>query len=92
MLQRKVSQLESECEIVKWYLAILERGVDTKEVVKEFAKLRIAHDKLIKQTTAEIKKITEQNTKLKNKNEKLLHNLNRQQENVVKPLIAQVQK
>ena len=47
ILRHKVTQMESECDIVRWYLSTMERGVDTKIVVKEFATLREAHDELI---------------------------------------------
>ena len=33
-------QLEKELEIVQWYLSVLEDGVDTREVVKEYCDLK----------------------------------------------------
>ena len=35
MLREKVKQLESELGIVKWYITIMEDGIDSKQVVKE---------------------------------------------------------
>ena len=35
-LKEKVNQLESELRIVKWYLEIMEKGVDTQNLVKEY--------------------------------------------------------
>ena len=54
--------MESECDIVRWYLSTMERGVDTKIVVKEFATLREAHDKLIEHTSTQIKDLSFENT------------------------------
>lgn len=32
-LNKKVTQLESENEIVQWYMQVMEQGYDSKEVV-----------------------------------------------------------
>ena len=45
-LKEKVTHLESELGIVQWYLSVMEDGVDTREVVKEYFDLKIANEKL----------------------------------------------
>ena len=35
----EVSQLEEELKIVKWYIEVLESGIDTKDVIFEFKEL-----------------------------------------------------
>ena len=32
--------MESECQVVDWYLAIMEDGKDTKKLVKDYAELK----------------------------------------------------
>ena len=70
----------------------MERGVDTKIVVKEFATLREAHDKLIEHTSKQFKDLSFENTQLKSQNDNLMLNLKKQQEKVVRPLIIEAQK
>ena len=37
MLRAKLAQQEEELSVVKWYLETMEHGIDTKEVVQEYA-------------------------------------------------------
>ena len=46
MLEAKVKQLEDELSIVNWYISIMEDGINTKEVVKNYQALKIEHEKL----------------------------------------------
>lgn len=39
-LKLKVAQLEEELSVVKWYMETMEDGIDTKEIVREYAKLK----------------------------------------------------
>ena len=39
-LKYRVEQLEKELEVVQWDLSVLEDGVDTREVVKEYCDLK----------------------------------------------------
>ena len=39
-LKKKVEILESCLSIVEWYLAVMEDGVDTREVVKNYYDLK----------------------------------------------------
>ena len=64
LLVEKNMYYESELSVVKWYLSVMEEGVDTREVVKEYAILKKEHKLLKKESSAEIKKLTKTNKKL----------------------------
>ena len=36
MLRNKVSQLESEAQVINWYLRVLEKGKDTRRILREY--------------------------------------------------------
>ena len=57
MLKEKVSQLQDELLIVKWYLEVMEQGVDSKEVIREYAILKKKHKILEDTTSRKIKKL-----------------------------------
>ena len=48
MLNAKVKQQDKELEVVKWYFEILEEGVDTKQLVKEYQTIKNDHRQLEK--------------------------------------------
>ena len=60
----RIEQLESELYIVKWYMDVMEEGVDTKEIVQKYADLKKEHRILQKDSKKTIKKLTSQNRKL----------------------------
>ena len=33
-LRTKIKMMENNCDIIKWYLEVMEEGVDTKDVIK----------------------------------------------------------
>ena len=39
-LRKRCTQLETEAEVIKWYMATMERGIDTKDIAREFFKLQ----------------------------------------------------
>lgn len=49
--------MENEVSIAEWYLAVMEQGVDTKEIVKEHAELQIKYEKLKETTSNKIEKL-----------------------------------
>ena len=63
-LNEKVTQLEHECEIVKWYMATLERGVDTVSLVKENFALQKEHEDLQKTTNVQINNLEREEKRL----------------------------
>ena len=42
-LNARVKQQENELEVVNWYIEILEEGVNTKQLVQEYTKLKKDH-------------------------------------------------
>ena len=39
-MRAKINQLESEISIINWYMETMEQGIDTKEIVQEYAILK----------------------------------------------------
>ena len=67
-MRTRINQLEKELEIVQWYLDVLEQGIDTKQIVKEFVKLMKEH----KKAQIQIEKLTKKNKQLKANNDEAL--------------------
>ena len=63
-LKAKVENLESEFGILQWYLSVMEDGVDTKEVVKDYAMLKADNERQIKESDERISKLEANNKKL----------------------------
>ena len=51
--------------IAEWYLAVMEQGVDTKEIVKEHAELQNKYEKLKETTSNKIEKLEKELKKKK---------------------------
>ena len=77
-LNKKVTQLESENEIVQWYMQVMEQGYDSKEVVQNFAELQKETEDIKKKTTIQIDDLTEENVTLKKKLNQAMKALKRQ--------------
>ena len=58
--------LENGLEIVNWYLAVMEKGVNTQDIVKKYSILTKDHKDLKKESSKTIKKLTKSNAKLTN--------------------------
>ena len=63
-MKAKVASLENEFDILQWYLSVMEDGVDTKEVVKDYANLKADNEKQIKESSERISKLEADNKKL----------------------------
>ena len=63
-LKAKVANLENEFDILQWYLSVMEDGVDTKEVVKDYAHLKADNEKQIKESSERISNLETENKKL----------------------------
>ena len=87
-MKSKIRQLESETEIVAWYLKVMEEGVDTKEIVKEYSILKKKHKHLSETSSRRIKKLEAKYQKYKQDFENSLSLLKKQQGQVVYPLIS----
>ena len=88
-MKDKNEALENETSIVKWYIAVLEEGHDTREVIGLYEKLKKEHVKLQEETDTELEKLTSHLKKSEAENRRLLKKLESQQEKVVKPLIQE---
>ena len=64
-MRNRIKIQENELSVVRWYLEILEGGVDTKELVKEHAELRKEYQQLIRKTTKKINSLESENLKKK---------------------------
>ena len=53
LLKDKIFYYENELQVVKWYMRVMEDGVDTKEVVREFYELKEQH-KILKENTEKV--------------------------------------
>ena len=40
LLKMQVEQLQSESEVIDWYVDIMEKGIDTKKIVEEHIQLK----------------------------------------------------
>ena len=57
-------QLQEEMVIVKWYLEVMESGIDTKQIVKEHVKLKQEHAIVKEQASIDISNLNQENKKL----------------------------
>ena len=63
-LRDRCAQLENEAEVIQWYMKTMERGIDTKDIAREFFKLQEDHSVLVKTTTKSIAQLTKENERL----------------------------
>lgn len=54
MLKQKVEQVESESSIVKWYIRFMEDGIDSKQILEQYERVRTEYDAYKRQKEAEI--------------------------------------
>ena len=88
--KQKNEQFEGELQIVQWYLAVMEDGFDSREVVKSLAEERVV-TKLLRQDLAKERNRSEAKTsKLKTKLSDTRTQLVKLNEEVAKPLIQEV--
>ena len=74
-------------QVINWYIYVMESGVDTRKIFKEYHDLKLAYDLLENKTSKKILKLERDITKTKDKLKKALEMLSKQQESVVNPLI-----
>lgn len=94
-LRLEIEQLKSEFQIVDWYLQVMEEGRDTKQLVRDYARLKDDYRLLKKQkdkADEKIKRHKQEQIRLTQQMQKTLQQLEKQQENVVKPLIEECSK
>ena len=59
-------QLKDEIKIIDWYNMVMEDGMDTRDVLEEYSKLKIAHKKMLKKTKDQISELKAEGKKLTN--------------------------
>lgn len=81
---------DNELSVVNYYLEVLESGIDTKELAKNYAALNTKYNKLKVKSAKKIAQIEEELEASTKGLQKALKQLKKQQDEVVKPLIEQV--
>ena len=71
MLKCKLRQFEKEAELVKWYINIMEEGIDTKEIVTKFKQLKDEFTEYKSEKELEIPQLQKEIEKLENDNLKV---------------------
>lgn len=89
-LRARVTQLENELSIVEWYLDVLEQGIDTKEIIVEYTKLKKKHKRLQDTSAFKIKKLEQTLQRTREEFKKALEYVKKQQYEVVYPLMANI--
>lgn len=65
VMKRRKEQLESQVEVVRWYLDVMEKGADTRTIIKDYADLRVKYDVLEHESGEELKVLRRENKRLK---------------------------
>ena len=81
---------DNELSVVNYYLEVLESGIDTKELAKNYAALNTKYNKLKVKSAKKIAQIEEELEASTKGLQNALKQLKKQQDEVVKPLIEQV--
>ena len=81
---------DNELSVVNYYLEVLESGIDTKELAKNYAALNTKYNKLKVKSAKKIAQIEEELEASNKGLQNALKQLKKQQDEVVKPLIEQV--
>lgn len=58
---------EQQLQVVDWYMDVLESGIDTKDIAREFGILKKEHLKLKKTSARKIEGLTDENHRLSKK-------------------------
>ena len=86
----KIAELEKELKVVDWYIEVLQEGVDTGNLHKEYLQAKEERDKARKEAESYRAKYINCKTKLQEKLKETQSYLRKCQEEVVKPLLQEV--
>ena len=64
-MRQKIDRLEQEAELVSWYVEIMEQGIDTKQLLKEYTELKRKHRSLTETSTKQIERLERKYSKVK---------------------------
>ena len=84
-MRAKITQLESEIQIIKWYMETMEEGIDTKEIVQEYAILKRQHAHMQATQNKKIKKLERKLGKTEFQLRESLQIIERQQQKIILP-------
>jgi len=79
-------------EIVHWYCKIMEGGINTRDIAKNFYELQQELVKVKKSSSSRLSKLGAKNLKLTKSLDETLKSLKKQQDEVVRPMIEEVSK
>ena len=65
VLKQKNTAMKNEISIVNWYLDVMEEGIDSKQVMQEYAMLKKTHKAMETKLTKKITKIENEKNKIK---------------------------
>ena len=65
MLKQKNTAMKNEISIVNWYLDVMEEGIDSKQVMQEYAMLKKTHKAMETKMTKKITKLENEKNKMK---------------------------
>ena len=77
-------------DIVAWYIEIMEQGMDTRTIMKDYLKTKKELDQLRDHMRTYDAKMQDKINKYKNKYKEPLKMLKKQQQEVVKPLLSEL--
>ena len=89
-LKAKCTQLEEETVVVKWYIEIMEGGVDTKQMMKYYYSAKDRIDKLAVAHARALAAADDEQTRLRKKLSTTEKQLKKLFNNCLKPLMAEV--
>ena len=73
----KIKRLEEELKIVDWYLKCMEKGIDSKQILKEYDELEKRFVNVEKTSTKKINKLEKELGEMKEKYREAMSNLKR---------------
>ena len=65
VLKQKNTAMKNEISIVNWYLDVMEEGIDSKQVMQEYAMLKKTHKAMETKMTKKITKLENEKNKMK---------------------------
>ena len=89
-MRAKIAQLEKEMSIINWYMETMESGVDTKEIVQEYAVLKRQFAVMEATTSRKIRKLGSKLKKAELQLRESFKIINRQQKKIILPLQEQL--
>ena len=84
-MRAKITQLESEISVINWCMETMEQGIDTKEIVQEYAILKRQFAHMEATQNRKIKKLESKLKKAEIQIRESFQIIERQQQKIIKP-------